>query len=237
MRNGLQVLGGALILLSSAALIGCGGDTTAGADSLVVGQFQPGQGQSEAQKNYPAGPYGIGVHSVIADFSFVGFVNSTADSSALQETSLADFYNPTGAGQYPAGSQYSGDLPKALLIDVSAYWCGPCNDESHTMLPGQYATLHPQGAEFVLTLADGPSMGVAATPNDLLNWTNSYHEEFPAVIDPEYTLAALFSEDAFPANMMINTQNMRVCHVTPGEPQAADWAKFQAILDGTDSCD
>jgi hypothetical protein len=252
MRNGLQGLATALILLSSVAMVGCGtNDTTdtstsgtnntttggtEGPPTITVPAFPNGQGQTKSTDAYPVGATGIGIGSIIPNFAFVGFADSVANNGAMQEVKLSDFYNASGSDQYAAGLPYTGAKPKALLIDVSAVWCGPCNQESDTMLPGKYTTYHPQGGEFLLTLADGPNPGTAATPDDLGGWTGRYHEEFPAVIDPEYKLAALFSQDAFPANMFINTQNMRVCHVTAGEPQDADWAVFQDILDGKNDC-
>lgn len=220
---------------------------------MTVPTFQKGQGQTaQTGESYPDAPYGINVGSVVANYHFVGFANSVADSSDMQGVALSDFYNPHAGDPtyqpktpadddclYPAGSIYGEGTPKptALLLDVSAVWCPPCNAESRDTLPGEYANLHSRGAEFLLDLTDGPNPGTAATPTDLDMWTAEYHEDFPAVIDPEYELAALFAADFYPANLIVNTRNMKICKVVSGAPDAPTWALFGAVLAGNVTCD
>src|SRR4051812_4396087 len=76
---------------------------------------------------YAPGPYGVTTHAVIANYDFQGFVNATVYDDSLAPIELADFYNPTGAGEYPDGSPYEDAArkaagqktpkPKALLIN------------------------------------------------------------------------------------------------------------------------
>ena len=79
--------------------------------------------------------------------------------------------------------------------------------EAKTELPPRYAKYKPCGGEFLLQLADGPTVGTPATETNLRNWTKKYAVDFPATIDPSYKLGALFQADAYPANIIIDTTN------------------------------
>ncbi len=232
---------GLAVAASSIALAGCsseghgsgGGQTQ---QQQQAPEFQEGQGQApNGSIAYAVGPYGVSKGSTIANYQFVGFVNAMASKDGFQIIQLADFYNPTGADVYPEGSPYGAGnpKPKALLIDVASVWCGPCNQEADTVLPGKYATYHPQGGEFLLQLADGPTPGDPAVGKNLTNWVTKYEVNYPATIDPSYKLGALFDADAFPANFIINTRNMQIVEVIAGVPDATFWTKFQKVIDGT----
>jgi thiol-disulfide isomerase/thioredoxin len=206
-----------------------------GDDALAKPSFPNGTGQPAANSlPYPAGPFGISKGSVIANYQFLGFVDSTAFNDATQPIQMADFYNPTGKDVYPEGSPYGAGKPKpkALLIDVASSWCGPCQHEADEVLPDKYADYHPQGGEFLLQLADGPTPGKAATSKNLLTWTTKYEVNYPATIDPAYKLSALFDADAFPANMIIKTQTMEIMAVISGVPDDAFWTKFEKVMHG-----
>jgi hypothetical protein len=211
------------------------------APDFPADQGQPAKG-SEA---YPAGPYGIGKGSIIANYQFVGFINFQAENGSMQAISLADLYNPhaddesytpTDPSQddrlFPAGSLYGegAKKPKAVVIDVASVWCGPCNQEAKSVLPGLHAKYKPCGGEFLLQLADGPNPGTAATPKNLYTWTTKYNVDYPATIDPTYKLGALFDANAFPANMIIDTRTMTIVEVIAGVPDAGFWAKYEKII-------
>lgn len=205
-------------------------------EELPKPSFPEGTGQPAANSVvYPAGPYGINKGTTIANYQFVGFVNSTNDTSVTQLIQMADFYNPTGNDVYPEGSPYGAGnpKPKALLIDVASSWCGPCQHEADVVLPQKYAEYRPQGGEFLLQLADGPTPGKAATTKNLISWTSKYDVNYPATYDPSYKLSALFDADAFPANMIINTRTMEIVAVISGVPDDAFWSKFEKVMNGT----
>lgn len=223
---------------SAAVLFGCSESDSGGKPAP---QFQPNQGQpANGTLAYPAGPYGISKGSVIANYEFVGFMNAQAYVDSMQFIQLADFYNPTGTEVFPEGSLYgSGEpKPKALLINVSSVWCPPCNYEAEFVLPELYAKFQPMGGEFLLDLADGPTPGIAATPTQLYYWTKKYSVDYPAALDPSYRLSALFESDAFPANLIIKTQNMTIVEVISGAPEPgsptgdAFWATYESVILG-----
>ena len=237
MRNTIFALAG---LVGAIGIMGCGIQGTGGGDEPEVAPaFPEGTGQpSPAQVAYPAGPYGVGINSVVANYKFVGYPNSLKVNDVMNEIQLAAFYNPTGEGVYPEGStvgEAGTPLPKALLIVVSAVWCGPCNFEADETLPKLYLEYKPLGGEFFLTLADGPTAGKAATSKSLYNWTKKYAVDYPSTIDPTYKLGALFEADAYPANMIIDTRTMKIVEVISGAPEEGGsfWKTYEKVLAGT----
>src|SRR5688572_28859849 len=115
----------ALSLIAIVGATGCSSEV----EPLPAPSFPEGTGQAaHSGVAYPAGPFGISKGSIVANYQFVGFVDSTVDTSVTQLIQLADFYNPTGSDVYPEGSLYGAGTPKpkALLIDVSSSWCPPC---------------------------------------------------------------------------------------------------------------
>jgi hypothetical protein len=195
--------------------------------------FVDTSGQAPVVAAYPAGPYGIGPGSVVADFEFLGYPNATADSATRVPIHLSDFYNPHGLDKtyapaagaeddryFPMSSGYAqaGKLkPTVLLIDIASVWCVPCNEEAKSLLPGLHAKYVPCGGEFLLDLHDSNTPGTTATFNNLTSWTKNYKVDYPAVIDPAYKLDALFQVDAYPNNVIIDTTTMKVVEAFAGE--------------------
>ncbi|MEZ4301658.1 MAG: TlpA disulfide reductase family protein [Polyangiaceae bacterium] len=218
------------------ALVGCG--NTEGEEPRIAPAFPEGSGQqAQGAMEYPAGPFGVGKGSIVANYKFVGFVNAVADNSALAEIQLAEFYNPTGDGTFQEGSKMpvGAAKPKALLINVASVWCGPCNYEADKVLPPLYAKYKPQGGEFFLVLADSSKPGTPANQKNLYNWTTKYEVDYPAAIDPTYKLGALFEADAFPANMIIDTRTMKIVDVIAGAPEEGGtfWKNYEKVIAGT----
>lgn len=229
------------LALPAVLLTAC--SSTSQAPDTVAPDFTPGQGQLKAGTNvYPAGPYGISVGSSIANYDFLGFANAVVshDANNLQPVQLADFYNPhvddatytpVDAAHddrlFPPGSALGAGQPKprVLLIDVGSVWCPPCNDEAKTVLPAQHAKYAKCGGGILEMLADGPTPGTAATPAQLVAWTTKYKVDFPSALDPASKLNALFSQDAFPANIIVDTRTMKIVESINGEPDPTDTAK------------
>jgi hypothetical protein len=220
-------------ILGCAALIGagCEGDTAPVEEEAPP--FPEGQGQDpNLGIAYPGGPYGVNLGSVVQNFKFVGFPRPESQTDDAFNIQLADFYNPSGEDVWPEGSPYGAGTPKpkALWIIVSAVWCGPCNAEAKDTLPGKYDEYAPQGVEFLLNLADGPTPGVPAEFKHLDSWVGKYETKFPAVIDPSYKLSALFQQNAFPTNMLVDTTTMEIVEVVAGPPTSTFYGQLEDIL-------
>jgi hypothetical protein len=260
MRNDVTLRALGVALIATLASLGCAaeeskdpggsGDTSNSSGEPppppVAPEFPAGSGQAALPNAaYPAGPYGIGKGSVVENFQFIGYANAQVNNTTMQAIQLADFYNPHGKDPgyvpespdkddrlFPAGSPYGEGTkkPTVLAIDVASVWCGPCNNEAKYELPPRHLKYKPCGGEFFLQLADGPTVGTAATPTNLLNWTKKYLVDFPATIDPSYKLGALFKADAFPANFIIDTTNMKIVEVVSGVPNEFFWTKYESLL-------
>lgn len=240
MRNVKVVWFGTLIATALLGLTACSSSSTSDGggddgelDSLPAPEFPEGSGQApNGAAAYPPGPYGVSKGSIISNLEFVGYFNPMDKSRGMQLVTLADFYNPTGADVFPENTPYpelaGTPKPKALLIMVSASWCGPCQQEAAEVVPGKYEKYHPMGGEFLLQLVEGPNYD-PAVPKNLDSWTNKFDVNYPAAIDPSYKMGA-FVPGAFPANMIINTRTMEIVQVVTAAPSATFWTKFESLL-------
>lgn len=219
-------------------LLALGGALTACGEDVPVPAFKSGQGEAPAPTTelaYPAGPYGFAIGSVAPDLKFYGFHNPkvSADPSNLEEIQFAEFYNPTGTDTWPADGTYRpGEAkPKALWVDLSAQWCPPCQQESATILPADYAKYQPMGAEMILELIED-TQGNEAKPNNLIQWTTKYKTAWPAVIDPSRQMFTFASSDAYPMNLLIDTKTMKVVANVAGVPPEGDafYTKLESLL-------
>jgi hypothetical protein len=203
---------------------------------VEVHPFPAGQGQLKTAVTYPGGPYGVTKASIITNFELSGFPapGTSADPAALVSISLADFYNPTGDGVYPEDSPYGAGnpKPKALLIDIGAVWCTPCQFEAKTILPKLYEQYKPLGAEILFDLADGAKGGIAASPTELVSWVKKYKSTFPCALDPDRKLGASFNTDSFPVNILVDTRTMQIVDVVAGVPDegGAFFQNLDALL-------
>lgn len=245
------------IAVTAASLVACGSTTTEGDTSgggttpppaTTAPDFPDNSGQAaKTELAYPAGPWGFKKGSVIKNYKFVGFSNPSEVKNATQAIELAQFYNPHADDAtympaspevddrlFPPGSPYGAGnpKPKALAIDAAAVWCGPCNQEAKVDIPPLHAKYKPLGGEFFLVLTDGPTQGVAATQKHLVSWTTKYKVDFPATISPALEIAEVFSDNAFPTNLIVNTRNMVIVQVMAGVPPASYWTTFEKTING-----
>lgn len=224
----------------SLAALGC----TAQTEEPIgpVGEFADGQGQLATDlPDYPnRADWGLDVENVIPDWSFIGYANAEDPNlSGMQLIRLSDFYNPHGYDYadcvkggatdcatkfpdavFPKGSPWGEGQPKprALSIGQSAVWCGPCNIEAKSILPGKAAKYQPLGGQFFVGLVDGPKPGSSATYLDITNWTKKYNVPYPLVTDPNGFLPQLFPP-SLPSNAVIRTYDMRILLVAAGAPE------------------
>jgi hypothetical protein len=155
-----------------------------------------------ATPSYPAGPYGVGTGTVVADATFYGYPDF--QDHTLQPFALDDFFNPDGTKTTSAGAPMT-----AVLLTVGAVWCNPCAQEA-SALPSVAGRFMPDGVQIVQDLFEGPdeTTGAAATQSDLDSWINAHQLPFPVFIDPSKKLAPYFDVAVLPFVMLLDARTM-----------------------------
>ena len=201
-----------------------------GGDDVIEVEDEGQAAVERPELAYPAGPFGDEKGSIIRNYQFRGYARpQDGNFDAAQIVQMADFYNPTGAEMFDASSIYGEKAkPKALLIIISAAWCGPCQQEAKTLLPNEYAQYAPMGAEFFTVMAQNISGGEPKL-SVLSAWQEKYAQNWPGVVDGQDKLFALAAEPAFPANILIDTRTMQIVDRVAGADPAI-FAKMEQLL-------
>jgi hypothetical protein len=251
-----HTLAAALVLVAASGCTVEETDPQPSTNGNNVGKFPEGTGQQVmpgANALYPSDAnWGVAVNDIVPNWSFVGLAdsyNSPASAKGYQLVSLADFYNPSGydyeacvkggatdcaqkfpSAVFPEGSPWAGKAkPRALSLGVSAGWCGPCNAEAKSVLPGEFDKYKVKGGHFMVALVDGWQPGIASTLADINKWTKMYKVEYSLVTDPNDQLMKLFT-GSLPSNAIVRTSDMKILYAAAAAPTPTYWAKFEAAL-------
>lgn len=178
--------------------------------------------------NYPAGPYGTEVGSVVADVTFFqGWTNPRAanyDPTALAPIAFSDFHDP------------DGETYEILLVNTSAIWCSACKIEhggtgQSPSLNDHHAELSPKGFVILSTLFEDATKQPADVAN-LVTWTQTFETEFPMALDPEYQMGAFQPDKGLaPYNLVIDARTMTILNAYVGDQAAVMWPFIEAELD------
>lgn len=183
------------------------GGTAAGGDA-GSGPVDPGGKGNEV--DYPAGPYGLEVGSIVSNYKFNGLRDPKEagyKTTSTEFISFSDYYNPTG----------DETKPRALVVTASARWCTYCKAEAVNSMK-HHAYWNPKGVEFITTLFDNETPGEPATFKDLELWTKAYKLEYPVVLDPNPPkLGVFFKLDAAPFNMVLDLTTMKILFKAEGQ--------------------
>ncbi len=233
-------------IILSLGLAAC--TTTETEDDVLAPDFgdDPGDFGQEALPPGPAYPEYVGteVGRAIPNFKFVGYANfmDPANGQDLQYLEMSDFYNPTGDELWPADSPFGPNVPKprALLLDISAVWCGPCNYESEVVLHGLYDTVKAAGGHFLAVLVEDSTGQKPASYAELKTWATSYQVAYSLALDPTWQTKSLLG-GGYPTNLIIRTSDMKIIDEASGVPTndpqdmagQAFWAKFNSVANGT----
>ena len=167
------------LAIASTLALGCSSDD---ADPTVEpgvahegGGIEPGTAQPAGSGNpqYPAGPYGHDIGTVIQNFKFVGFRNPTAsgyvaDATTIETIELSEFYNPDS----------DPEKPLVLLINASARWCSVCQQEAQTSM-GHYEYWNPKGVEFLTAIFEDADSNSAELV-DIEYWSARFGLTYPS---------------------------------------------------------
>ena len=205
------------LALGAVTALGCSSESLSGPSEGGSGTPSPGEAPGEvvgtgfAALDYPPGPYGHGVGSIIENLSFLGWKNPADAGYALdrlETVRLSDFYNPGGT---------KNDV-RAIVVNASAVWCTVCRAEYRHIQGTQiYDRYRSRGVEILGVLFEDRDAN-PATPQDLQNWAgeNGYALEFPFVLDPALKTGAYFTSDATPLNMVIDATTMEILDIVMG---------------------
>ncbi len=126
-----------------------------------------------ATDDYPAGPYGTKVGTVIANLDLVGRVSfDDAASPAIgyewKDASLNDVRK--------SGKKYA-------LIFLPAIWCTPCRPNAEA-LAAEAKDVNARGGLIVQILVDGSPPDTAPTKANADTWVKTVSSNFTTLIDP-----------------------------------------------------
>lgn len=193
----------------------------------------PDAGAPDAGANpYPKGPYGVTVNRTIENFSFPGFfatgsgvkVNSSPELPAVDLQAIRNAVDEEGKPF------------RYLLLDISAGWCPPCNQEAKDLglkgsKKGKVAEWLKKGGLFMVVLEQGydQSTGEPATANDAQTWINQHSAQTSVFYDPGQALLAQgINPSAFPTNLVIDLSTMRIVSAWYGLDDT--YQKWEAAL-------
>jgi thiol-disulfide isomerase/thioredoxin len=180
---------------------------------------------------YPAGPYGLNGTRLAKDgktrlpgqtFPNLKFKGYLEEGTEWVDISMQDFYDPTGERGI-----------NAILVVVSAQWCGPCKLEAQD-LPRWYTDLYKsRGAKFITAMVE-QNDGSPATQLTVDAWKKAYKINFTIVedgkagtMDPSLIKdpAALNPNPSvgYPRNYIVNPRNMQIFRVNSGVDPSDDY--------------
>lgn len=122
---------------------------------------------------------------------------------------------------------------KVILLDVSAMWCGFCQQDAPAV-QYLYQTYGPKGLAVVTCLAEDAN-GAPVTPAGLQQWAGNYHLTQTVMNDPSGTAngtaekAYVSVTGGFPTLVLID-QAFNVQYLQGGLNLAAVTAKINALL-------
>jgi len=165
-----------------------------------------------AMVKYPEGPYGNQADEVLANLTFEGYrlTPMQSDSTMLtweKNLSFNDFHaNPKC---------------KCLLITFGALWCPACQQEQ----PKLVDDVGGDDSFCVLGIVqEGATNGKAAVQEDVLTWTQDYHQNFSVVKGTNQARSLWQGWDmngsiGLPFNMIVRPDTMQVMDVVQGFEQ------------------
>ncbi|MGD2186428.1 MAG: TlpA disulfide reductase family protein [Desulfobacterales bacterium] len=126
-----------------------------------------------------------------------------------------DFTFPGLNGKMVSLSDYRGHV---VLVNVWATWCPPCVDEMPSM-EKLYQELKAENFEILAVSIDAPGSKAVAP------FMKKYNLSFPALMDPEGSIQALYQTTGVPESFIINQEGILIEKVIG----ARDWATPEFI--------
>lgn len=212
-----------------------GGGSTGGTSSSG-GSTGGTTATAPSRPDYPDGVQGFGINKVVPNVQLTGHLANTVGAKVTGLVTRATFdmqavRNLTWTD--PSGAQ---KLYRFMVLDVSAGWCPPCNSEAEELgLGGAEKTRAPtwrgKGGIFLTTLVEGyGARGAQVGLSDIATWANDHDTQTPLAADPDgHLFAAGLVVSAYPANIIVNLDTMKIVYATYGaDPNL--YTKFESYL-------
>ncbi len=183
---------------------------------------------------YPSGPYGVSVNRTIQNFTFPGYasagvgvkINTLPKLNSLDLQAMRNLVRE------------DGKRFRFLLLDISAGWCAPCNEEARDLgLYGSKSSLPlnwlNRGGLFMTVLVEGYNQSTHSAPvaADIETWANQHGVQTTLVIDPMQKLIMQgINPSAFPTNLVIDLRTMTIVAAWYGLDTT--YQKWEAALNG-----
>lgn len=166
--------------------------------------------------------YGLNRLDIYPNAKIQGYRDGKGGTMEWTDLSMQDYFDPTGErGVY------------AILVIVSAEWCGPCKEEAKD-LPGFYtSTYKPRGAKFLTAMIENSS-GKPADKAVVDRWVKTYGTNFDIGADPEgqTMLPKTDPKWGIPRNYIIDPRTMKIARVNSGtNPDATNIPGLKVMLD------
>ena len=157
------------------------------------------------------------VGAKMKDFAMVGYVDSNNDGSLIGEKL-----------RVVKLSDYKGRA-KVILFNVSAGWCGPCQQETKTF---EYLmkTYGPSGLVIFQVLFDTDKQGERPTAAFLDIWVNALKPMGASGIDPVRDSVVFNTEGTTPLNMIVDANTLEVLDKFNAFSLASTEAKLKTHL-------
>jgi hypothetical protein len=223
-----------VLSLCFAAFAACGPNVISSGMDSGNPDMDAGNNMPDAGNAYPAGPYGVSVNRTIQNFALPGYFTAIAGVKVNGLT-----LNPNNDLQSMRNAMNQNGQPfRFLLLDISAGWCGPCNQEAQDLgMSGadktKVADWFNRGGIFVTVLEEGYNETSEAAPVEMNieTWINDHNVQSSVLYDPNQSLIAQgISPSAFPTNLVIDLRTMKIVAAWYGLDTT--YQKWEAALNG-----
>jgi thiol-disulfide isomerase/thioredoxin len=207
-----------LLGFAAFSLVGCGAPMML--DPMEQTQ-DPNKVAHPTVLDYPTGPYGFTLDSVVApDLVLTGMTDS--NTSGLLDT--ADTVKTFKVSDYYK-SKY-----KVLFIGVAAEWCVPCQNEQPALV-----SLYGKNKDNVAFL-EAMIQDVKGKPADMTvvtRWSKRFNIGFDMAADPTVALGPYYQQAAFPMQLIIDLSTMKITfqgNGSGGNTEAELQSQFDYVL-------
>jgi hypothetical protein len=198
------------VALLSTVTVACGPHVV----SSGPGATDAGSPDAGLAEGYPPPPYGVSVNRIIQNFTFPGYF--TAGSGVKVNT--LPYSDKLDLQTVRAAVDANGKPYRYLLLDISAGWCPPCNQEAQELgMKGtrmsQIADWESRGGIFLTVLVEGYNESTHAPPvkDDIETWINQHNAQSSMAFDPNQNLITQgINPSAFPTNLVIDLKTMEI---------------------------